>query len=167
MRLPNRKPGKYTFPKFDPNMTAEKLQALKDKLEHIKKYSLPQAIRETKQYAENGDFSENAEYQIAKSRLRGLNKAVDEIQYQIGHAIVIESPQDTSRVRLGHTVTVHVAGIQKSFQILGPTETNPEKGIISFASPLGTLLLDRAVGDVVTMRVGEKDVHYEIVSINV
>lgn len=146
-------------------MTADKLQAMKDKLAHIKTHSLPRAIRETKQYAENGDFSENAEYQIAKSKLRGLNKAVDELNYQINHAVLIESPHDTSHVQVGHTVTVRVLNIEKTFTLLGPTETNPEKGIISFASPVGKLLLGRAVGDVFVIHAGEKEVQYEILSI--
>lgn len=164
MRLPNRKPGKYTFPTFDPNMTAEKFAALKSKLEHVKKI-LPQAIRETQQYGENGDFSENAEYQIAKGRLRGLNKSKDELEYQINHAIIIATPTDSATVQTGHTVTLSMNGKNQTFRILGSTEANPAAGIISNQSPLGALLLGHQIGDTVTMHVADKDSTFEILSI--
>lgn len=165
MRLPNRKPGQYTFPTFDPVMTEEKYQALEAKLDHILKVSRPKAIKETQQYAENGDFSENAEYQIAKGRLRSLNKTIDEIQYQLAHAQVIQKPTNTQTIQVGHTVTISVAGIKKKFQILGSTETNPKAGIISYKSPLGAVLLGHAVGDEVSMRIDNKIVKYKILQI--
>lgn len=148
MRLPNRKPGKYTFPQFDPNITQAKLEELKQHLANVRK-KLPQAIKEVQQYGENGDFSENAEYQVAKGRLRGLNKAVEELQYQINHAIIIPTPTDTRTVQIGHTVTVQVNGVEKTFTILGSTETNPAAGIISYQSPVGAALLGHSVGDTV------------------
>lgn len=149
MRLPNRKPGKYTFTTFDPVMTQEKLLALQNKLERLRTVTRPQAIKETKQYAENGDFSENAEYQIAKSRLRGINRAIDEIQYQITHASVIQPATDTTTVHIGHTVTIEMNGKQQTFTILGPTETDPTRGIISYKSPLGAALMGHTIGDTI------------------
>lgn len=166
MRLPNRKPGKYTFPTFDPVMTEEKYQALQAKLDHILKVSRPKAIKETQQYAENGDFSENAEYQIAKGRLRSLNKTIDEIQYQLAHAQVIKKPTNTLTVQIGHNVTFEVDGNKNTFQILGSTETNPKSGVISYKSPLGALLLGHAVGDEVSLRVRDKTVKYKITHIS-
>lgn len=166
MRLPNRKPGKYTFPIFDPVMTEEKYQALETKLDHILKVSRPKAIKDTQTFAENGDFSENAEYQIAKGRLRGLNKTIDEIKYQLANAEVIVAPTDTQTVQVGHTVTILVNGTEKTFQILGSTETNPNAGVISYASPLGALLLGHSIGDEVSMRIGDKDVKYKILKID-
>src|SRR3989339_1120951 len=165
MRLPNRKPGKYTFKKFDPVMTEEKLKALQEKLAHIKKDTLPRAIKETQKYAENGDFSENAEYQIAKGRLRGLLRTVDELQYQISNAQVIEQPRDTSVVQVGHTVTFSINNVEQTFQILGSSENNPTAGIISYKSPLGSALMGHSVGETVNVQVGEKIVLAKILNI--
>jgi transcription elongation factor GreA len=156
MRLPNRKPGKHTFPTFDPQMTAEKLLGLQKKLADVKA-ALPQAIRETQQYGENGDFSENAEYQIAKGRLRTLNRVADELQYQINHASVIEKPRSGATVHIGHTVMVQTPDTINSlqrFHILGSSETNPAAGIISYQSPLGAALLGHAVGETITLKIG-------------
>lgn len=165
MRLPNRKPGKYTFAQFDPTMTEDKLKALQTKLNRIKKVSLPQAIKDTQTYGENGDFSENAEYQIAKGRLRGLLKAVDELQRQISQAVIIQPVLNNTTVQIGHSVTITTSGITTTYKILGPVEANPGAGIISHKSPLGLALLGHKVGDMITVLVGQKKQHYTIITI--
>lgn len=165
MRLPNRKPGKYTFPTFDPVMTQQQFDAMQTKLERLKKVTRPQAIRETQQYGENGDFSENAEYQIAKGRLRGINRTIDELEKQIGQANIIDTPQDMSTVQIGHTVTVTVNENELTFKILGSSETNPAAGVISYHSPLGAALMGHAVGDNIRLQIGEKTMLYKITKI--
>ena len=151
MRLPNRKPGKYTFATFDPNVSPAKLDALKEKLKRLKTVSQPQAIKATQLAGENGDFSENAEYQIAKGKLRGINQAITELEYQINHAVIIETNPDTSTVQLGHTVTLEFNQATITYTILGSTEANPTAGIISNQSPLGKLLIGKKVGDIVQL----------------
>lgn len=165
MRLPNRKPGKYTFPTFDPVMTQQQFDVMVAKLERIKKVTRPQAIRETQQYGENGDFSENAEYQIAKGRLRGLNRAIDDLEKQIGQAIIIDTPKDTSVIQTGHTVVISVNGNESSFKILGSSEANPTAGIISYQSPLGAALIGHRVGDTISLNIGDKTTSYKIISV--
>lgn len=164
MRLPNRKPGKYTFPNFDPHMTRGTYDALREKLRHIKHVRLPAAIKETRHHGENGDFSENAEYQIAKGRLRGLLRAVDELSYQINHAEIIDAPQQTHTVNIGHTVTLLLLGANKhiAFKILGPTEADPAHNVISYKSPLGQALIGHAVGDTISLHLKDKTVEYTI-----
>lgn len=165
MRLPNRKPGKYTFPTFDPNMTESKFRALQSKLEHLKKVAQPNAAKDTQKFGENGDFSENAEYQIAKGRLRGINRAIDELQYQIARAKIIETPKDTTTVQIGHTVVISTNTTEHTFQILGSTETNPTAGVISYQSPLGAALLGHSVGEVVSLKIKDKTIEYSIIKI--
>lgn len=165
MRLPNRKPGKHTFPQFDPNITAAKLLELQQELAQVEK-KLPQAIKEVQQYGENGDFSENAEYQVAKGRLRSLNRTVDELQYQINHAVIIPKPTDIITVQIGHHVTVQVDGVKKTFTILGSTESNPPAGIISYQSRVGAALLGKKVGDTVKIKTGAGEVTYLVTGID-
>ncbi|EKD76352.1 MAG: hypothetical protein ACD_43C00143G0003 [uncultured bacterium] len=164
MRLPNRKLGKYTFTQFDPKITKAKLQILQKKLAQAKA-ALPQAIKETQQYGENGDFSENAEYQIAKGRLRALNRAIEELQYQINHAEMIAAPAGNTTVQIGHTVTIRNNNREQTFQILGSSETNPKAGIISYQSPLGSVLLGHLIGDTVKLKMANTAQEYIIVAI--
>ena len=77
MQVPRRKSEKYTSIPVDPNMTEDKFNELKIKLQSMLK-TRPSLAKDVQTYAANGDFSENAEYQIAKARLRRLNRAIDE-----------------------------------------------------------------------------------------
>ncbi len=147
MRLPYRKPGKYGQQNPDTILTEAKFNELKNKLERLKKKQ-PEAASEVARLAEMGDFSENAEYQLAKGRLRGINQRILELEYKLDHSELI-CPKQTRLVQIGSSVTVMNAGKEKTYQILGSTETNPAHGIISHTSPIGAALLGRSVGDIV------------------
>ncbi|MFH0818608.1 MAG: GreA/GreB family elongation factor [Patescibacteria group bacterium] len=165
MRLPNRQPGKYTFQTYDKNLTQEKFDELQSKLERIIKITRPQAIKDVKLYAQNGDFSENAEYQIAKSRLRGLNRAIDEIREQLKDVHIIQPSKNTNTVQLGHKVKISSNNKEFTFQILGSSETNPSTGIISYSSPIGSALMGKKVGDIVQIKIQDKTIEYTILNI--
>ena len=80
------------------------------------------------------------------------------IDYQINHAEIIKTGK-SSKVRIGSLVTIKTAGGEKTYTILGASETDPTKGIISHQSPLGSTLLGKNVGDVVKVgKVGECEV---------
>jgi len=123
-------------------------------------------MSEVSRLAEMGDFSENAAYQMAKGRLRGIHRRIQEIETQLKHSAIIEAKQNTDSVHLGQKVTVKSDGQTKTFQILGQTETNPSAGIISRYSPLGTLLLGKKIGDIVEVQSENKLIKYQIVSID-
>jgi len=163
MQTPKRKPGKYTNNKPDPYMTQGKFDELKNKLENLKKKQ-PFAASEVKRLALDGDFSENAAYQIAKGRLRGLNQRILDIENHLKNAMIIK-PSKTGRVCLGSQVTVEVNGKQKTYQILGSSETDPSRGIISHNSPIGSALINKKLGDIVKVKIKDKEVEYKIVKI--
>lgn len=165
MQTPYRKPGKYTNLKADPLITAAKFEALKKELDRLKK-AKPAAVAETARLADLGDFSENAGYQFAKGRLRGINKRILELENQLDQAEIIKSDNQTDTVAIGHKVTVEINGKQKTFQILGSAETNPSTGIISKNSPLGSALIGCKVGDMVSVKSGERENEYKILEIN-
>jgi len=165
MRTPQRKPGVYAGLKADQNITATKYQELKAKLEKLQKVSQPRAIAEMKISAADGDFSENAAYQIAKGRLRGINQRITDITDHLKRAVIIEPNQNKDRVALGHKVTVSVNGKEKTFLILGSAETNPDNNVISNNSPLGSALMGKKIGDQVQVYLTTKTVTYEILKI--
>jgi transcription elongation factor GreA len=125
----------------------------------------PRAIEEVKRLAMMGDFSENAGYQMAKGKLRGINQRIIDFENMIKYAEIIDTGGDKTFVRLGDTVTVEKNGKQQSFLILGSAETNPQTGVISHNSPLGSLLLDKRAGDIVKMNLADKIVEYKIIRI--
>jgi len=165
MQVPYRKPGKDSLIKADPFLTRAKFNELEKKLDRLKNISRPQAAAEVSRMAQMGDFSENTGYQYAKGRLRGINHAILDIENQLKNAKIIEPATDTNTVQTGHTVTIESNGKQKTYQILGSTETNPRKGIISHNSPIGSALIGSSVGDKVEIKLADKTVAYKIISI--
>jgi transcription elongation factor GreA len=165
MQIPYRKPGKFSNIQADTVLTQSKFDELKKRLEHLKKVSRPRTSDEVARLAQLGDFSENFEYQNAKGRLRGINNQILVIENQLNHATII-SPKNSDVIQVGNMVTVECNGKQKIFQILGSSETNPTKGIISYTSPIGSAIIGHKIGDLVDVKVAGKKIEYKIITIN-
>jgi transcription elongation factor GreA len=164
MQIPWRKPGKYTHLKPDQHLTEAKYIELKDKLERLK-FNRPRLAEEVKKYASDGDFSENAAYQIAKGKLRGTNQRILEIEDHLKRAVIIKPNKNSGVVQLGSNVTVETSGKQKTFLILGSSETNPGRGVISRNSPIGSALMGKKLGDQIKIKLADKIVEYKVIKI--
>jgi transcription elongation factor GreA len=164
MQVPHRKPGKFTHLKPDPLLTEAKFTELEKKLEHLKKIR-PGLAADVSRFAQFGDFSENVEYQIAKGKLRGVNQGIIDLENHLKHAVVFKPQEQTDTVELGHRVTIESEGKQKKYQILGSSEIDLKKGIISYSSPMGAALLGKEVGDVVSVKLANREVEYTIIKI--
>ena len=164
MRIPYLKAGKFRQMKQDPLLTQAKFTEFQRKLARLKSSRLPAAV-DVKRLAETGDFSENAGYQAAKGRLRGINSGILNLENQLNQAIIIPPQKQTDRVRIGNTVTVAAGDKQKTYQILGSAETSPGRGIISHNSPIGAALIGCRVGDAVKIKLADKVVEYRILEI--
>ncbi|MBI2473617.1 GreA/GreB family elongation factor [Candidatus Uhrbacteria bacterium] len=150
-------------------LTHEGIKKLEYRLAQIQQAELPQAIEDVRRTGEFGDFSENAEYQEAKGRMRKLHDQVTSIQEKLKQAILIEVPlgEDKGIVQMGSTVLVRsLQGPEKQFQIVGPQETDPLKGRLSFKSPLGSKLMGRSVGEEIQINTDKGMVSYRILSVH-
>ena len=130
--------------------TREGLDRLKEELNHIKGVERPQNIRAIKEARAHGDLNENAEYHAAKERQSFLDGKIAELESVIGKAEVIEIDQGPAdRVVFGRTVLLYNIETDKeiSYQLVGPYESEPEKGKISVNSPIGQALIGSEVGD--------------------
>jgi transcription elongation factor GreA len=166
MRVPIRKGDNRMFEKMDAAMTEEKYLELKNKLEFWIKIKRPREAEEVKRLALMGDFSENAGYQMAKGRLRGLNQRIIDTENLLKRAEIIKKPQSSEIVNIGNTVIVESGGQEKEFTILGSSETDPSRGIISHISPLGMSLIGRRLGDKVKIGQAGKEKEYTIKKIS-
>ncbi|KKQ80568.1 MAG: Transcription elongation factor GreA [Parcubacteria group bacterium GW2011_GWC2_38_7] len=165
MQIPKRKSENRRLVPVDTFITEEKFNELKAKLKRMKEVTHPRLSEESKRLAQFGDFSENAEYQIAKGKLRGLNQRIMETEFQINHAQVIRASKNTDIVSLGHYVTIESQGRKNTYQILGSTESKPESGIISRHSPIGEALLGSSVGGEVEVQLKDRKVKYKVIKI--
>lgn len=162
MQVPIRKkPGKYSNLKTDPHITEAKFIELKDELLKLKKNAHPRAVFEVKRQAEFGDFSDNVAYSIAKGRLRWINQRISDLEKQLKNSIIIKSIKNAKKVELGHKVTVKIKDEEKVYIILGSSETDPAKNIISHNSPIGSALLGHKIGDRVKINLVNKDKEIE------
>lgn len=164
MQTPKRKPGKFTFSKPDPYLTLKKFNQLKKQLEKLK-LLLPDLKSEVKQLASDGDFSENAAYQIAKGKLRGINQKILNIENHLKTAIIIDEPKSFNFVKIGCSVELIFNKKHKIYKILGPSEVDIEKNIISYKSPIGKILLDKRPGDIIQTEINNKTIDIEIIKI--
>jgi transcription elongation factor GreA len=150
----------------DAYVTPAAIKAMEEELRHLEKIARPQLAEEVSRTGQMGDLSENAGYQIAKQRLRGVNTRILLLQERLKRAIPIQqSVGGASHVRIGTTVTLRTGEREITYAIVGSLETNPAQGAISHTSPLGKALIGHAVGDVVTIQTPRGVSEYRIVKI--
>lgn len=152
-------------------LTPEGIKRLQSRLASLKQ-ALPKYIDEAQRTAAYGDRSDNAEYKEAKAILRRTHRQIFSIEDKLKRAVAIASGRNAAgTVQMGSTVLLELPvrsgkeGIQKTFQILGPDETNPEKGRISYLSPLGAALINHKKGDSVTIQTPNSSQEYRILEI--
>ncbi|NCD00559.1 hypothetical protein EOL94_00465 [bacterium] len=167
MQIPKRKGEKNIQSKFDPHITKEKAEELKKKLSNLEKKSLILA-KEVRTLASDGDFSENAGYQLAKSKLRSTNNSILRIKDYLKYSIIIDNnKKNKETVELGSTVEIELIEKKKyyTYKILGSLETNPEEGVISQNSPLGSAVLGKKINEIFSVIINNKEKKYKIIKI--
>ena len=97
-----------------------------------------------------GDLSENADYIKAKEDQGFLEGRIQELEYILGNAVIIEENGSKEVVGIGSHVTIQEEDFpEETYHLVGPTEADPSKGKISHESPIGQSLLEHKVGDTV------------------
>lgn len=147
-------------------LTSDAIEKMKRRLRRIEEEELPQAISDVRRTGEFGDFSENAEYQEAKGRMRRLHDQATMIKEKLKVVIEIEAPATGSTVvQMGSTVVLATGGGEKTFQIVGPQEADPVNRKLSFKSPLGAKLMGRRPEEEVEISTPSSKTTYRIVSV--
>ena len=143
-------------------------EAIRRELEKLKRVERPENIRAIEEARAHGDLKENAEYSAAKDRQGFIEGRIGELEYKLASLEVINPenlPKDKalfgSRVLLENTDT----GQESEYQLVGPDESDVEKGRISVVSPLGKALLGKKPGDELIIDVPGGKRTYELVDI--
>jgi len=149
-------------------VTKEGYTALKEELETLKRVDRPQNIRAIEEARAHGDLSENAEYAAAKDRQGFIEGRISELEFKVANAEIIETgklPKD--RVVFGSKVLLENVdtGEDVEYQLVGPDESDIEKGRISISSPLGKAILGKKPGDELIFDVPGGKRFYELVEI--
>jgi transcription elongation factor GreB len=140
---------------------------LADELSRLMSVERPKVVREVSEAAAQGDRSENAEYIYGKKRLREIDRRVQFLTKRLDSAVVVR-PEELGGdiIRFGACVEVEDEdGQRKTYTLVGPDESDPASGKLSFQSPLGQALMKRKVGDVVVVKRPAGEIEVEIVSL--
>jgi transcription elongation factor GreB len=148
-------------------ITPDGAKKLRAELEQLWTVERPRVTQEVADAAAQGDRSENAEYIYGKKRLREIDRRVRFLSKRLDAVtIVSEVPTDASRVFFGAWVTLEDDdGATVTYRIVGPDESDVDKGWISMEAPVARALMGRRDGDDVTVRRPKGDITYTIVGI--
>ncbi|WP_299548889.1 transcription elongation factor GreA [uncultured Helicobacter sp.] len=149
-------------------MTEYGYNKLITELKNLKEVERPKNIIEIDTAREHGDLKENAEYHAARERQLFLDARINELTQLVAEARVIDpTTLSHDKVSFGSTVTLEDLDTEENYTytIVGATESNPDKGLISYHSPLAKQLLGKVVGDEVGVVLPKGRVDYEILEI--
>jgi transcription elongation factor GreA len=147
------------------HLTEEGVAELKTELDTLvaRRGEVAEAIRVAR---EQGDLSENAEYQAAKQDQERSEQRISELEHILKNASVIKKPKSGDKVGQGSTVKLKSeSGKEKTFTIVGTVEADPLNGKISDESPIGKALLGKKTGEEVEIVTPADTTSYTVVSI--
>ena len=150
-------------------LTYAGLKKLEEELHDLKVVKRKEVAGKIKEAREQGDLSENAEYDAAKDEQRDIEARIEEIEKILKNAeVVVEDEVELDRINVGCKVKVYDYEFEEEMElkIVGSTEANSLEGKISNESPVGKALIGKKVGDVVSVETQAGVIEYEVLKIN-
>ena len=149
-------------------LTYEGLKKYEDELHELKVVKRKEVAQKIKEAREQGDLSENAEYDAAKDEQRDIETRIEELEKILKNVEVVAEEDVTSdRINIGCTVRIQDVeeGFEEEYSIVGSTEANSLENKISNESPVGKSLIGAAVGDEVAVMTPAGEFKYKVLEI--
>ena len=149
-------------------LTYAGLKVLEEELHDLKVYKRKEVAGKIKEAREQGDLSENAEYDAAKDEQRDIEARIEEIEKILKNAeVVVEDEVDLEKISVGCTVKVLDKEFDEEmeFKLVGSSEANSLQGKISNESPVGKALIGAKVGDEVSVETQAGTMVYKVLGI--
>ena len=150
-------------------LTYTGLRALEEELENLKVVRRKEVAVKIREAREQGDLSENAEYDAAKDEQRDIETRIEEIEKILKNVEVVDEDEvDLDKINVGCTVTLYDKEFEEEveYKIVGSTEANSLAGKISNESPLGKALLGKSVGDEIVVEAQAGTMEYKVLKID-
>lgn len=149
-------------------LTYQGLQKLEEELQNLKVVRRKEVAQKIKEAREQGDLSENAEYDAAKDEQRDIEAHIEDIEKILKNAeVVVEEEVELDKISIG--CKVKILDVEENeeleYKIVGSTEANSLKGKISNESPVGKALLGAKIGDVVKVETHVGELEYKVLEI--
>ena len=149
-------------------ITLEGKKEKEERLEYLKTVRRPEVLEKLKTAREYGDLSENSEYDAARAEQGRVESEINMIEETLRQAKIVDSSELANDVvRVGSTVVVldEELGEKEEYKIVGTIESDPDRGWISNASPIGKALVGKKKGQIATVATPNGNYDLKIVSI--
>jgi len=149
-------------------LTYEGLRQLEDELHDLKVNQRKEVAQKIKEAREQGDLSENAEYDAAKDEQRDIEARIEDIEKILKNAeVVVEDEVDVNTINIGCKITILDMEYNEElvYKLVGSTEANSLRGKISNESPLGRELIGKKVGEIADVETQAGIMKYKILVI--
>ena len=143
------------------------MKQLEEELQDLKVVKRKEVAQKIKEAREQGDLSENAEYDAAKDEQRDIETRIEELEKILKNEVVVEDEIDLDKINIGCKVKVYDCEFEEEleFQIVGSTEANSLQGKISNESPVGQALIGKKMGDLVDVELINGTAQYRVMDI--
>ena len=148
-------------------LTYAGLKKYEDELQDLKVNRRREIAQKIKEAREQGDLSENAEYDAAKDEQRDIELRIEELEKLLKNAEVVEDEVNLDKINVGCIVKVYDVDFDEEmeFKLVGSTEANSLENKISNESPVGHALIGKRVGDVVDVETQSGVIQYKVLDI--
>ncbi len=149
-------------------LTYAGLKQYEDELQNLKVVKRKEVAQKIKEAREQGDLSENAEYDAAKDEQRDIELRIEELEKLLKSAeVVVEDEVDLDKISVGCKVKLLDVEYNEEmeFYIVGSTEANSLQNKISNESPVGRALMGKSAGDVVDVETQAGIIQYKVLEI--
>ena len=136
--------------KKDILLTSDGFLELEEELNELKNVRRPRVIEAIKDARAQGDLSENADYDAARTEQAEVEGRIKELEFMLANATIIEK-KDSHLIDVGSTVTISYVDDDEEeiYHIVGRMEADPFENKISNESPIGKAILGKKEGDMV------------------
>ena len=149
-------------------LTYKGLKELEDELQELKVVKRKEVAQKIKEAREQGDLSENAEYDAAKDEQRDIEARIEELEKILKNAEVIDEDEvDLDKINVGCTVSLYYVEFDEkvTYQIVGSTEADILNNKISNESPIGKALIGAKIGQTVDVEGPDGTCKFKILEI--
>ena len=149
-------------------LTYAGLKKYEDELQDLKVNRRKEVAQKIKEAREQGDLSENAEYDAAKDEQRDIEARIEELEKLLKNAeVVVEDEVNLDRISVGCQVKLYDVEFDEEmeFKIVGSTEANSLQNKISNEAPVGRALIGRKVGEIVDVETQAGVIQYKVLDI--
>ena len=150
-------------------LTKDGEKKLQEELRNLK-FERPKIIKAIAEAREHGDLKENAEYHAAREQQGMAEAKIKDIEFKLGNSEIIDSKSRENENQIIFGSIVELLNIKDNsktkYQIVGEDEADITKNKISFNSPIGKGIINKKVGDIITISAPMGKLNFKVININ-